>query len=111
LTGRDARAVYARMQVSYFRARILEQMGDLSRAEHEYEEASKLDPHNVHIKVCLLKLLVRIAQDAKEHDDLNAAQSAAHRAGEMVDAILRYDPNQGDAIYAQEDLYHQYNIQ
>ncbi len=107
----DSRRAHTRAQIAMFKGKLHQKTGDLAKAESELNEACSLDPHNVHMKVCLLRILQPIIKAAKSARNEQAALSAAHRAAEVAQAILTYDSQQKDALYAVEDLYRTFGIQ
>ena len=94
-----------------FRGKLFLKLKDLTRAAEEFNRAVKHDNHNVHMLTCLMDTQVKLARQARNKDNSEAAISAASHAKELADKILRSDPSHEGAQYTQEDMYREFKVE
>lgn len=104
----DSRKDHVRAQIYLLRAKLLQAKGDDCRAEDEYEHSLRLDPHNLHSKRSLLRVLLRNAAQAKDKGFWPRMADIATRARELSSQILKNAPRDSEALAAIHMLEREY---
>gem|GEM_PF-6048247 len=102
---------FVKAQVSIFRGKLFLQLGDVTRAAEEFNRAVKNDHYNVHMLSCLMETEVNVARQLRDSGEVDAATTSANHAMELANRILRFDSSRQGALYAQEDLHHEFKIE
>jgi|GEM_PF-5377676 len=111
LRNNDSRKAHVQAKIQMYRGKLLHRLHNLRDAETAFSAACAKDPHNVHMKECLIKVLKEIAREAKDSGEEAAEESAARRAVDVANEILAYDNRNNLALNILEDMIRLHGIE
>jgi hypothetical protein len=104
----DADRAHVKAQIQMYKGKLYVQMRILDLAEASFQAAVDLDPHNLHMKTCLLRTLCELERAAKSPGE---SKRIAERLLRVAKEIQTMSSRHGDAKQAIVDAYERHGLQ